>query len=113
MKCGVLTLVGEILHIKVTAIIIVDFRCLKADGQNTDGTIRFKLWTDPDLLPLENRTASVRLSNGTDLYEGRLEVLIDDEWGTVCNEVRVIMELCMRICGLCLHVCGCISCVFF
>ena len=98
--------------IKVTAIIIVDFRCLKADGQNTEGTIHFKLWTDPDLLPLENRTASVRLSNGTDLYEGRLEVLIDDEWGTVCNEVRVIMGLCMRICGLCLHVCVRISCVF-
>nr|KAG5700697.1 hypothetical protein BaRGS_029062 [Batillaria attramentaria] len=60
--------------------------CLRADGQNAAGMIHFKLWTDPVLLPLENRTATVRLSNGSDLYEGRLEVLVGDEWGTVCNK---------------------------
>ena len=65
------------------------FSLLKADGHNAEGKIHFKMWTDPDLLPLENRTASVRLSNGSDLYEGRLEVFIDDQWGTVCSEVYV------------------------
>lgn len=63
------------------------YRCLKADGSNSAGKIQFSMWTDPDWLPLENRSATVRLMNGTDLYEGRLEVLIDEEWGTVCNEV--------------------------
>lgn len=69
-----------------TALGMVVHGCLEADGQTSQTPVRFKLWDDPNLLPLENRTASVRLSNGSDLYDGRLEVLIGEEWGTVCND---------------------------
>ena len=48
------------------------------------------MYSDPDVLPLENRTATVRLSNGSDLFEGRLEVFVDNDWGTVCDKVSIL-----------------------
>lgn len=42
-------------------------------------------------LPLENRTEyeSIRLVDGATEFEGRLEVNISGEFGTVCNDVRI------------------------
>ena len=35
--------------------------------------------------PVNCKTGNIRLVNGTEGYEGRLEVCINQVWGTVCN----------------------------
>ncbi|KAK3092533.1 hypothetical protein FSP39_004063 [Pinctada imbricata] len=59
---------------------------LKADGVASNTQIIFTLKNDPDEVAIENRTATVRLVDGRDDYEGRLEVMIDGQWGSVCKE---------------------------
>ena len=71
--------------------------CLNANGNNKADTIKFQLRENPDELPIENRTASVRLVDGRDEFEGRLEVLIDDKWGTICNEVILRIKYLLLI----------------
>ncbi|XP_012945265.1 protein bark beetle [Aplysia californica] len=58
---------------------------LIADGGKTTTPVNFDLDDSEEFVPMENRTASVRLVDGRDEFEGRLEVEIDGEWGTVCN----------------------------
>lgn len=59
---------------------------LKADGGSSSSPVVLQLKENVDALAIENRTASVRLVDGTDEFEGRLEVFIDGEWGTVCKD---------------------------
>jgi hypothetical protein len=65
---------------------------LKADGIQSGSPVRFTLKVDPDEVAIENRTASVRLVDGKDEYEGRLEVEMFDTWGAVCNKVLLCLQ---------------------
>ena len=57
---------------------------------------------------IANNETNVRLVDGANGFEGRLEVNIEGEWGTVCNEVSaftfawlsvsVIEEMCDDCC---------------
>lgn len=67
---------------------------LKADGIQSSSPVRFTLKMDPDEVAIENRTASVRLVDGKDEYEGRLEVEMLNTWGAVCN--KVLYMLCLQ-----------------
>ena len=61
---------------------------LRADGGSLSQSVTFTLDDREEWIPLENRTASVRLQDGDTELEGRLEVdLGDGVWGTVCNDV--------------------------
>ncbi|KAL3873370.1 hypothetical protein ACJMK2_036499 [Sinanodonta woodiana] len=76
---------GTILEFESSIGMVVHGR-LKADGASI-APITFKL-RDQEFLPLENRTIydSIRLYDGYDEFEGRLELNISGQWGTVCNE---------------------------
>lgn len=60
---------------------------LKADGERASTPITFTLYENMDEVALENRTSTVRLVDGLDEYEGRVEVKMFDEWGVVCADV--------------------------
>lgn len=67
---------------------------LKADGINANSPVIFTLLNDPNNEGIENRTTSVRLVDGSDEFEGRLEVNMSSTWGTVCNKVCTLKENC-------------------
>lgn len=69
-----------------TSIGMVIHGTLIADGMKSGGQISFNL-KPPDLDPLVNMSLPVRLVDGADELEGRVEVEVDGEWGTVCENV--------------------------
>ncbi len=56
-------------------------------------------------LPTENPRVPppIRLVNGANQYEGRVEVFVQDQWGTVCddywngNDARVCLCVCVYL----------------
>lgn len=51
-------------------------------------------------VPLENRTEyeSIRLVDGATEFEGRLELNISGEFGTVCNDVSCFLDSLVSVC---------------
>ena len=75
-----------------TSVGMVVHGTLRADGGSRGG-IKFQLYEKYNL-PLANRTISekIRLVGGLSEYEGRLELNITGEWGTVCDEVCFVLK---------------------
>ncbi|KAK0049320.1 protein bark beetle [Biomphalaria pfeifferi] len=60
---------------------------LKADGKVLGSPVILDIDDDSsEFVPMENRTTNIRLVDGENEFEGRLEVEINDQWGTVCND---------------------------
>ncbi|GAB1605409.1 protein bark beetle-like [Argonauta hians] len=62
---------------------MIVYGALVADGMNQEW-VKFLLEDDYDTV-VENMTFPIRLADGSNDKEGRLEVDVDGEWGTVCN----------------------------
>lgn len=60
-----------------------------ADGVSSNTPILFTLNEPVNETEISNRTDAVRLADGRDEYEGRLEVNINGRWGAVCKNVRI------------------------
>lgn len=76
-----------------TSIGIVVHGLLTADGINLGSPVIMDVDDQEEFVPMENRTASVRLVDGRDEFEGRLEVEINGQWGTVCWDVSSLLFL--------------------
>lgn len=59
------------------------------DGVSANTFILFILNELVNEIEISNRTDVVRLVEGRDEYEGRLEVNINGRWGVVCKNVRI------------------------
>lgn len=59
------------------------------DGVSANIFILFILNELVNEIEISNRTDVVRLVEGRDVYEGRLEVNINGRWGVVCKNVRI------------------------
>lgn len=59
------------------------------DGVSSNTFILFILNELVNEIEISNRTDVVRLVEGRDVYEGRLEVNINGRWGVVCKNVRI------------------------
>lgn len=61
---------------------------LIADGGSANSPILFTLNEPFNQTDIGNRTDAVRLADGRDEYEGRVEVNINGRWGAICKNVR-------------------------
>lgn len=65
---------------------------LKANGGTTNSQIVFRLKREINETDITNRTSVLRLMDGLNEYEGRVEVEINGEWGTICREVNTLRD---------------------